>query len=145
MENYGDHDTKLSDQKEPQTSQNTVQREKSTDLEGYCSVFLWLMLYTTAIFSCLKQYVPYRAMCLHSCESSILLFILCRVMISIAEQLYSVLLLTFFLMEVILFFLFSNEVNCFTCPCLSVSSISNFKVHWFSILCRFMLLDLSPT
>ncbi|KAH0753240.1 hypothetical protein KY285_006388 [Solanum tuberosum] len=56
LENYGDHDTKLSDQKEPQTSQNTVHREKPTDLEG--------------------------------------------VMISIAEQLYSVLLLTFFFMEV---------------------------------------------
>ncbi|WMV50548.1 hypothetical protein MTR67_043933 [Solanum verrucosum] len=56
LENYGDRDTKLSDQKEPQTSQNTVHREKPTDLEG--------------------------------------------VMISIAEQLYSVLLLTFFFMEV---------------------------------------------
>ncbi|KAG5580740.1 hypothetical protein H5410_051367 [Solanum commersonii] len=56
LENYGDRDTKLSDQKEPQTLQNTVLREKPTDLEG--------------------------------------------VMISIAEQLYSVLLLTFFFMEV---------------------------------------------
>ncbi|MCD9559032.1 hypothetical protein HAX54_016757 [Datura stramonium] len=56
LENYGAHDTTLSDQKESQTLQNTVHREKSTDLEG--------------------------------------------IMISIAEQLYSVLLLTFFFVEV---------------------------------------------
>ncbi|PHT89263.1 Protein EI24 -like protein [Capsicum annuum] len=55
-ENYGATDTKLADQKESQTSQNTVHREKSADLEG--------------------------------------------AMISIAEQLYSVLLLTFFFVQV---------------------------------------------
>ncbi|KAJ8526441.1 hypothetical protein K7X08_028918 [Anisodus acutangulus] len=56
LENYGALDTKLSDQKESQTSQSAVHREKSTDLEG--------------------------------------------VMISIAEQLYLILLLTFFFVEV---------------------------------------------